>query len=479
MNAAADAVANADADALLHRLAVWVSAFRLDNPDLDPDVRSRLRGAAIRSIIDTIGVAVDGTQRPAAQAARRLARMQYAPGAGALFGATPADRAEAGLVSAGAAFANTVAAHADDLDDTCYVGIAHGSAVVLPAALAAGQAVGANGRDLLDAFIAGSEATYAVGRMMGDHLYFKGFWNTGVLGAIGAAAAASRISRLTPDETAHAMAIAATQVMGLRACLGRLVKPVMAGRASEAGVTAALLASMGIDGPLTILEGDNGWAKVLNDGQIDPAALDQLGAPPVLIEPGVAFKMYPVCSAAQAAVETVCELLRENSLSGDEVAHVRCDVTPLVHISLRYPQPQTPAESQFSMPFAVGCALAFGALTPSHLNPTVLADPALLTAMARVEMRLDPEMAADPKAMELYPEGSRVTMTLRDGRTLSRFRGVCTGMPTQPMPDAMLHAKFHACADPVIGATAADSLLSRLLTLEQLDDLAALFTGQS
>lgn len=464
-----------DTAALLHRLAVWVAGFRLDSAPLDQDVRRRLRAAAVRSIIDTVGVALDGSRRPAAETARRLARMQYASGSSLLFGTLPGDRAEGGLVSAGAAFANAVAAHADDLDDTCYVGIAHGSAVVLPAALAAGQAVGADGRDLLDAFIAGSEATYAVGRLFGDHLYFKGFWNTGVLGAVGAAAAAARIMRLGPDETAHAMAIAATQVMGLRACLGRLVKPVMAGRAAETGISAALLASMGIDGPLAILEGDNGWAKVLNDGQIDPSTLDRLGNPPVLVEPGVAFKMYPVCSAAQAAVETVCELLRENALSGDDVARVVCDVTPLVHISLRFPEPLTPAEAQFSMPFAVGCALAFGALTPDHLTPAVLADSTLVAAMARVEMRLDPMMAADPKAMELYPEGARVVMTLRDGRVLTRFRGVCTGMPTQPMPDTMLHAKFHACADPVIGVAAADTLLGRLQDLERLNDLGAVF----
>ncbi len=465
---------SATTDALMHRLAGWVSGFRLDGPDLDGETRERLRTAALRSIIDTMGVALDGAGRPAAQTARRLARAQYAPGTSALFASVARDGG-GGLVSAGAAFANGVAAHADDLDDTCYVGIAHGSAVVLPAVLAAGQAAGANGREVLDAFIAGSEAVYAVGRAMGDSLYFKGFWNTGVLGAVGAAAGAARVARLGPDETAHAMAIAATQVTGLRACLGRLVKPVMAGRAAETGVTAALLAGMGIDGPLTVLEGDNGWAKVLNDGRIDPTAMDRLGKPPVLVEPGVAFKMYPVCSAAQAAVETVCELLREAGLGGEAVERVVCDVTPLVHISLRYPQPQTPAEAQFSMPFAVGCALVYGVLTPDQLTPAVLAEPALQSAMGRVEMRLDPDMAADPKAMELYPEGARVTVTLRNGQVLTRFRGVCTGMPSQPMPDAMLHAKFHACADAVIGPAAATRLLETLLGLDRQEDLAALF----
>lgn len=454
------------ASPLLERLGAWVGGLHLR------DVPDDVRHAAARSIVDTVGVAIAAVGRPVPAAATRLAVAQYAVGASALIGD---DRR---LVPAGAAFVNAATAHTLDFDDTCYVGIAHGSAVVLPAALAVAQGLGTTGDALLAAFIAGVEAEYTFGRLFGDHLYFKGFWNTGVLGTIGAAAAAARARGLTADQTAHALAIAACHVIGLRACLGTMAKPILAGRSAEAGVTAAMLAADGVDGPRSVLEGDNGWAKVLNDGRIDPTAMDRLGAPFVLTDPGVAFKLYPACSAVQAAVETVQELLSEQGAGGGDVERVLCEVTPLVHISLRYPRPRTTAEAQFSMPFAVGCALVHGSFGPAMLTDAHLLDPALAEAMARVEMVLAADLADDPRTMTDCPEGARVTVILKDGRRTTRFNPLATGMPGKPMPDAMLSDKALRMMEPVVGASAARTLLDRLWSLERLEEVASLLPSR-
>lgn len=452
-------------------LGPWIAS-------LDVASGSRVWQSAVRSIVDTVGAAIAGADRSAPVIARQFAFAHYGHGPCRVFGHPGS------LTSTGAAFANAVAAHALDFDDTCYSGIAHGSAVVLPAVLAAGQAVGASGQDLIRGFVAGSEVVYRIGHLFGDDLYFRGFWNTGVLGTVGAAAAAAKVMGLPAPQVSHALAIAASQIEGLRACLGTLAKPLLAGRAAEAGVGAAALARLGADGPGAVLEGENGWADVLNNGRFHGETDRQLASGDrfflgdrsedfFLIDPGVAFKLFPVCSAAQAAVEAVLELLAEHHLSGDDVARVVCYVPELVLISLRFPRPATSTEAQFSMTFAVGSALAFGRLTPAELTPATLADPRLAAAMVRVEMRPATELPVG--SIALGPEGAKVVLSLHDGRTLERVAPFATGTPERPMPDAQLDDKFFRCAVPAIGHEAADRMLARLRRLESVDDLGRLF----
>ena len=62
----------------------------------------------------------------------------------------------------GAAFLNGALAHSLDFDDTHAAGSLHPGAPVIPAALAAGEMVGASGADVLAGIIAGYEVTCRV-----------------------------------------------------------------------------------------------------------------------------------------------------------------------------------------------------------------------------------------------------------------------------------------------------------------------------
>ena len=97
-----------------------------------------------------------------------------------------------------------------------------------------------------------------------------------------------------------------------------------------------------------------------NDGFADPGELASLGETYVLEDPGVAFKLYPLCSSAQAAAEITQRMLTEHKIDGADVTRVLCEVTPFVKMCLRYDDPSTPTEAQFSMPFAIGGMLAMG-----------------------------------------------------------------------------------------------------------------------
>src|SRR5690606_13432104 len=98
--------------------------------------------------------------------------------------------------AAAAAFCNAAAAHALDFDDNCYAGFVHGSAVIVPAAIAMAQTIDAKGSDLVTAIAVGAECEYAVGAAAGMALYQKGWWTTGLLGPIGAGVAAGHLLKL-------------------------------------------------------------------------------------------------------------------------------------------------------------------------------------------------------------------------------------------------------------------------------------------
>ena len=414
---------------IAERIAGWSATVDLDRV---PPAAVR---AARRCILDTVGVTLAASVHELPRRVLDHARRTYAAGPATTL--VPG----AGLSPVGAALVNGTAGHALDFDDTSYTGIMHGSTVVLPAALAATEAAGGGGRRLIEAFVAGSEVAYAVALLATTRHYHRGWWSTATFGAFGAAAAAARAFGLDPGRTATALALAGSHASGLKAAFGSDAKPWLAGVTAASGVEAAMLAAAGTTGPRAVFEGRTGFLAMLNDGHADDASLDALGKTWRLVVPGIFFKQYPVCSGAHAAVELTERLLREHGLSGDEVASVVCDVTPVVAISLVYDRPARWQEGQFSMPFAVGTMLARGSLDVGCLTDATLADPRVREAMAKVTMRRDDTLASDDA-----PEGARVTITTRDGRTHAGTLGQPTGMPSRPLADARLREKFERCA---------------------------------
>src|SRR5450830_1641918 len=213
-------------------LAHWISALSL------ADIPTEAQRVACDCIADGIGVMLAGTGSAVVQAIAKLP--QYA-GTCAIAGKTEHTDA------ASAALRNGTACHAWDFDDTCYAGIVHGTAVVLPAVLAVAQEVGATGAQFLEAFIAGVEVEYALGGALTDSLYERGHWATTTLGVIGAAAGVAKLHQLSVAQTAVAIRLGANIPLGLRAIRGSTGKPYLCGMAAKLGIEVVDAAVAGIE----------------------------------------------------------------------------------------------------------------------------------------------------------------------------------------------------------------------------------------
>jgi 2-methylcitrate dehydratase PrpD len=432
-----------------------------------PPQPARARAAA--AVLDTAGVALAGASEPASRIARDVA-VAEGGSACAILGTD----ARAG--ASGAALANGTAAHALDFDDMCFVSLAHPSAPLVPAALAAAELSGETGRAALDAYVAGFEIEARLGAQMNPRHYQRGWHCTSTLGTIGAAAAASRLLGLDAASAGHALGIAASQASGLKENFGTMVKPLHAGLAARNGVLAALLARGGMTASPLALDGPQGFLAAMDGERPSLAdAVADLGSRWEILDTGITVKLYPSCAATHPTLDTILDLRTERPFGAEEVERIDVDVDSVTPNVLIYSTPSTGLEAKFSMPFCAAAAVVRGRVGIDTFEPAALADADIASLMPRVAMRVDPSFdGAGPPLTQ-----ARVTIRLRGGRVLTRHADGARGYPANPPSDEELDAKFLACARRALSPDRASRALELLRGIDRLDDIRALTAALS
>jgi 2-methylcitrate dehydratase PrpD len=462
---------------LLSRLAEFASAATYDA--LPEVVRASIR----QRMLDTLGVALAALPLETSRAV-----LEYSASQG---GAPQSHALGLGvrLPAAQAAFVNGVLAHSLDYDDTHLPSILHPSASVIPAALAAGEAAGASGPDTLRAVAVGIEITVRLGmagydRRLRNSIFFeRGQHATSICGTIGAAAAAALLLRAP---AAEAMAIAASFASGVLEAnrTGGTVKRTHCGWAAHGGVTAAELASRGITGPPTALEGRFGFFQAFLGGQFEPAEITT-GLGTHWEVPGIFFKPYPANHFTHCGIDAAIGL-RRRGLAAEEVDEMVLGVAaPTVRtvgepIELKR-QPDTPYQAQFSAPFTVASAFLGGGglgLGLDDFTDERVRDPARILLAGRVSVESHPECDA------IYPDQFPAILRAKTtaGDTLVEKVMTNRGGPGRPLSDSELSTKFRENAMRVLReeqAARVEEACSNLESLDSVDSLMALATGGS
>lgn len=397
-----------------------------------PEIPGEVAHAADRALLDTLGAIMAGGVHPATQTVANAVPRHTGPATLATGGSADAETA---------ALVNGMAAHVWDIDDTSYTGIMHGSAVVLPAVLAVAQEVGAEPDLIRRAFVVGSEVTYVLADLCTHDHYFQGWWSTVTFSLTGATAAAGVLLDLTEDQMVAAIGQAAAASGGTKAVFGTDGKPLLVGDAARRAISFARMAKAGLSGPEEVFEDARGFLKLLNTGKAEMEALTTLGQRWRLVDPGLLFKTNPVCSAAHAAIDQMTALMSQLDCTADDIAEIRAELPELVHISLVFPDPETPQQAQFSLPYALACVAMHGRVRFEDLLPGNLRSSEKRALMAKVQAEIAPDLSTDAMRRK-FPEGARLRVTLTNGRSASGFCGMARGMPENPQSDADLIKKF-------------------------------------
>ena len=366
-----------------------------------------------------------------------------------------------------AALINGTAAHTVEVDDIFRDGIYHPGAPTIPAALALAQAGGATGEQFLRAVIVGYEISTRIGAAMG-RAHYKYWHNTGTIGVFGACAASAELLGLDRKRFANALATVTTFAAGLQQAfrMDSMSKPLHAGRAAEAGVSAALAAREGVTGSLDVIEGDAGFGVAMSDGPDWEKGFSSLGKTFNIC--GMTFKNHTCCGHTFAAIDGALALQHRMKIAAREIERIRVGSYRAAKEVSGYETPQTPAEARFSLKYVVATALTHGSVRLAAFEPARMNDAATRALMERIDVAIDPELdAAFPKQ-----RAARVAIDARDGRREEHLQPTRIGDPDAPLSDAQLDAKYLELAVPVIGEGKARALLQKLWKLESEKTLA-------
>lgn len=421
--------------------------------------------AAKRHLLDAVGVALAASARgaggPVVEMVRSWAGAREAIVIGHDFGAP----------ASAAALANGTLAHALDYDDTHIESIVHPSAFVMPAALAVGEEVGASGRDVITAAVAGYEVATRIGAAAPGRFHVRGQHTTGIAGTFGAAAVTARLWGLGAEEIAHAFGIAGSQSSGLFAYLsdGSETKRLHAGWAAHGGIVAADLARRGFTGPSTIFEGPHGLFDAFLSGEEPDRARLVRGLGAEWETARIAIKPYPACHFVHAFMDAGARA----GVKWADIEEVVCSIAPPaigIVCEPRAPRlhPSTTYAAQFSLPFAVASAIVGGRDALELFEEDARHDRRVLTLAERVHHRPDPTLP--------FPQtyGGRIKIHTRSGRTLEVDELTNRGHPDRPLSEQELTDKFMRNARARLDHRTARRALQRLQALETLGQIEAL-----
>ena len=370
-------------------------------------IPAHVQERAKQIIFDELACACFGRRSPAGDLTARYA-------------ATIGGSAESRILGTGlrapapyAALANGSAGHGEEVDGAHVVG-GHPGATVVPAAMAMAERQRATGADLINAVVLGYDiGTRMVGACGGVFLAKqRHHLHSDFLYAVGAAAAAGRLMGLDPARHCHAMALVTFQANGLCALFHErrhISKSFSAGQYAFAGVSAALMASVGMEGSDDILGAPHGlleaWA-VENGREIVTHGLGEEYA--VM---GANFKFVNAGYPIHAAVEAATEVMRTHRISTATIAavHVGMPANALRVVDNR-------AMHNICVQDMLAAALVRGGLSLRESPfPAILDHPDFPAMRGRITVGVDPDLQRD----QPDGRGANVAITTTSGSVLA------------------------------------------------------------
>ncbi|MDR7467988.1 MAG: MmgE/PrpD family protein [Armatimonadota bacterium] len=428
-----------------------------------------VRTAGIRLLLDTVGVILAGAATAPGRRVAAVSPRRWPEDEATLLGVGSVCSLE------GAAFGNATLAKIVGMEDsnrTC----GHVASQVVPAALAAGEARGASGAEVVVAVIAGYEVFARVGREVRKAHLVRGLDIKGTVGTIASAAAAARAWRLDGIRTAHALGLAASLASGLETYAYDPegdTEWLVAGFAARNGVFAARLAEAGFRAPRRALEGPGGFGQAFGEGFDAGRAVAALGEYFEVERAG--FKPHSGCRHVHQAVDAAVEIRQHLAAAGGgqiDPASIEAVTVATYRHAVAAPfrtttTPLSAGAAGYSLPVATAIGLLFGSFYPEDIAR--YQDPCVRALARKVRLAVDPEIEAR------HPEwnGCEVRVRLRGGREVAARLTHARGEPENPLSDQALAAKFRRLAGATLPSPQVEALLRRLWTLDAAENIRA------
>lgn len=443
-------------DAHTQRVAEYIAAAR--RTPLPDEVAHK----TCLHVLDTVAAMVTGARLEPGLLASRYAELQGGTPEATVIGTPLRTNATT------AAWANAMAAHADETDDSHAPSLSHPGCAVVPAALAVAERHRRSGTEFVRAVAAGYDIGTRVTPTLGMDLFSphgSSRSSHAMVSVWGAAAGAAALEDLTAEQVRWVLSYTAQQSSGVTTWLRdtRHVEKafLFAGMGARNGVAAATMVAAGLDGVDDVFTGHPNYLAALSPGAQVAGLADGLGERFEVMQTNI--KKYAVGSPAQAPVQAAETLVLRDGLQAQDVArieiHLPADAAEVVNGRLM---------SDINCQYLVAGTLLDGGFTfeMAHDDERMRVDPAVLALMARTELIPDEATAGTRQG--------RLVVHRHEGPPLEEFVTAVAGTAQNPMSEDEVVAKCRDLLEPTIGAEPASRLIRVLLEPALLEDVREL-----
>jgi len=400
-----------------------------------------------RVVLDALGCMIAGTRTVAGQQMSQLAQSARQTDGTTVIGIKEP------INPTMAANVNGVIANVLDGDDGHRMAKGHPGGVILPAAFAAAEVLKVNGKQFMEALVAGYEVGLRCGLAInsGETYYGSGNWVT-----FGATAAVGHLMGLNAREMEQALGITEVQTPSCQLMgwiEGRRIPTVKEGMGWSAatGLNAAMMARVGITGTLTLFRGKEILAKVNTCG--DHYEMENLY-----------FKQYPSCRWTHCALDLLFELMERNKLVAGDIKGIHVDTFYYASL-LDTIVPDCVEQAQYSIPFLLAVAALDGELTPRQMRADRFVDDRVTALARKVTLSVDEDIQNKYPASTL----ARLTIETTAGQTLKAEAEKLKGDWNYPLTDQEIKDKFRRFAGGILPLDTVEELIQTVWKLDTME----------
>lgn len=438
------------------------------------DLPSEVALGAKMQILDFIGVAIAGMCVPGAPEVRRLCNE---------FGGTPQALVwgeGTRLPITAAAQCNATAGHALDFDDVHEDAVMHPGVISVPTAFAFSDYLGGiTGKDLITAVALSGDmiSRMNIGLHPGKSIISYGWHLTTLNGSMVSALLSSKLLGLSSNQALHAIGLGYHQTCGNGQTTkdGGFAKRLGPGFAIRNGISAALLAQMGVTAAVHSMEADWGFYNVYHGGDYErEVILNALGDSWESAK--ITVKPYPCCRGTHNFIEAGIHLRNDHAINPDEIEDITIEcggaTLELLGVPLEVKaHPQTVADAQFSCAWGVAVALATGNATLKEYSDSTegIHNPAIRSIAAKVS-----EVIHNKEFDTGSYEAARVNITMKNGESYSHYQPRAKGSEGYPILFDDVVTKYRGnldYAEKGISQENGEAILSLIEDLEQINDV--------
>lgn len=444
---------------LVEDIARWLVELRYE------DLPANVVTTAKRVTLDTLGCALGALDAEPVRAAQSVIALQ---------GGNP----QATIVGVGgkaacdqAAFLNAMALRYLDYNDYIALGRPHHGSMNIAPALAMVEMQQASGKDFLLGLVAGYELEVRLRDAMAAREP-EGWDGASIVAQYASAAAAGKLLRLDAVKLANALAIAGSNANTLsevrRGAEMTPAKGAAEPMAVRNGVFAALLAREGLTYPLTMLDGEYGFGKMV-PGALDESVLRKRDGEFQILKSCI--KLWPCVGTAQAPIAAALEIYKQQPRP-NEIERVAVDLSAFAYRQqIAYPNEiRTREHADHSIPYLVARALLDGKVIVDDFDEKRFRNPTAIALMKKIELRSDP-------ALSDANLGARVRVTSRSGQTYNAGVPIPPGNIRNPADDTSVAKKFTTLAESVLGRARSQQAIEAILSIDTMPQLEKLLSA--